>query len=348
MQSSIPSAHTSSKTRNISLDLVKVIASFSVVCIHYMFSGEVGVIIKAVARFAVPFFFVISGFFAYYDNSTKMLKKAFNIAKIYIYSFLLYFVYGAARELLLGRASGVAEYVCTYLRASTILNFLIHNTTISAAHLWFLPALVYCYLVFCGIKKSKLSDNILFIISASLLVVRLLIGEVLGFLGIVEMNTNYFPNFIFVGLPFFALGMFVRKYQSHLGRFSITALILMLGIGVLETIVSVHFFKPHMLYLGTPLIVFSLVLIALKYGDKKYSEVVNAFSQLSTCIYIFHVAIGGTIETVISRATNWGNSLLWTNIKPFVVFVLAVVFSLIFKTLVNTLKRKRCIGKASV
>ena len=328
------------KNRNISLDLVKVFAAFAVVCIHYMFYGEVGVIVKAISRFAVPFFFAVSGFFAYRDEHQKMTKKAVHIAKIYFYCFLLYFVYGAVRDMLSGKVSGFIGYIGTYFQKETIFNFLLNNTTISAGHLWFLPALVYCYIIFYFLKKFKLSDKVLLVVSVCLLAVRLLVGEVVGFFG-VEIDTVFFPRFLFVGVPFFSFGMFINKHQSRLNKISTATLILTLIAGVLETILSVHFFEQHILYLGTPLIVFTLVVIALKIGDKKYSNAAVTLSQLSTNIYVFHVVIGGALGMVVSRVTHWESSPLWINTKPFIVFVLSVIVSLAFKGVMDFLKNKK-------
>ncbi|MFV8815028.1 acyltransferase family protein [Aerococcus urinaeequi] len=56
--------------RYSSLDGMKTIAAFLVICIHIPFPGEVGQIITAIARIAVPFFFMVSGFFAS-DNLKK-------------------------------------------------------------------------------------------------------------------------------------------------------------------------------------------------------------------------------------------------------------------------------------
>ena len=52
--------------RNKSLDAAKAIAAFLVVFIHISFPGMTGRIIKTLARSAVPFFFMVSGFFCYY------------------------------------------------------------------------------------------------------------------------------------------------------------------------------------------------------------------------------------------------------------------------------------------
>ena len=54
--------------RNKSLDAVKAIAACLVVCIHVRLSGTGRAACKVLARCAVPFFFMVSGYFCYYQN----------------------------------------------------------------------------------------------------------------------------------------------------------------------------------------------------------------------------------------------------------------------------------------
>ena len=61
--------------RNGSLDILKFFSSYMVICIHFFFYGRVGNIIDALARFAVPVFFMTSGYFSYANNTEKLKKK---------------------------------------------------------------------------------------------------------------------------------------------------------------------------------------------------------------------------------------------------------------------------------
>ena len=68
--------------RNKSLDAVKAIAACLVVCIHVSFPGQAGQLVKVLARCAVPFFFMVSGYFCYYQNcnaSKRILSKILHI-----------------------------------------------------------------------------------------------------------------------------------------------------------------------------------------------------------------------------------------------------------------------------
>lgn len=49
--------------RNKGIDILRLICAFLVVCIHAHFPGIVGEYVKAIARVAVPIFFICTGYF---------------------------------------------------------------------------------------------------------------------------------------------------------------------------------------------------------------------------------------------------------------------------------------------
>ena len=75
-------------------------AIFAVVCIHcgvFPIGGTKNLIIDAVSRFAVPVFFLISGFYSYYDDNSKTLdkykKRMIKLIKLLIIGNILYLLY---------------------------------------------------------------------------------------------------------------------------------------------------------------------------------------------------------------------------------------------------------------
>ena len=62
---------------NKSINVLKCLAIFAVICIHCkLFNlGAKGGIVVALCRFAVPFFFMVSGYFSFFDNRSKALEK---------------------------------------------------------------------------------------------------------------------------------------------------------------------------------------------------------------------------------------------------------------------------------
>ena len=64
--------------RNRNLDVLKFVASIFVIFIHISFPGNFGVFVGALARFAVPAFFMVSGYFSYkaiQDNDYKKILQ---------------------------------------------------------------------------------------------------------------------------------------------------------------------------------------------------------------------------------------------------------------------------------
>lgn len=80
--------------RNSGLDCVKCLAAFCVVCIHVSFPGIMGDIVSLLSRFAVPVFFMITGY--YYSNTRdkgKVKKQIVKVTVLLLLSMLLYFIW---------------------------------------------------------------------------------------------------------------------------------------------------------------------------------------------------------------------------------------------------------------
>ncbi len=75
--------------RNSGIDILKVICSFLVICIHKRFLGVAGEYIRALSRVAVPVFFIISGYYLQMKSEDYMgrggKKRLFKILKLIIF-----------------------------------------------------------------------------------------------------------------------------------------------------------------------------------------------------------------------------------------------------------------------
>lgn len=60
------------KTENTTLHAVKALACFSIVSLHFLMPGEFGVFYQIVARFAVPFFMMLSGYYSFNISREKV------------------------------------------------------------------------------------------------------------------------------------------------------------------------------------------------------------------------------------------------------------------------------------
>ena len=115
------------KQRNYSLDLLKFIASFFIVCIHFKVFGEVGDFIVVLSRFAVPVFFMISGYYSFNDDTVKLKQKIINILKFYFCAVVLYACFNVITMVFNGQLAEAKWYISTYLRIQYTSKNLLFN-----------------------------------------------------------------------------------------------------------------------------------------------------------------------------------------------------------------------------
>ena len=84
---------TKSGNRNYCMDFIKGIACICVVFMHCEFPGQLGVVVQAVSRFCVPFFFMVSGFYCFGNDTSKVKKKILHILKITIGASIFYLLF---------------------------------------------------------------------------------------------------------------------------------------------------------------------------------------------------------------------------------------------------------------
>lgn len=143
--------------RNVCLDQLKGIAAIFVVFIHAKFPCEIGEVIRAIARFAVPLFFMVSGYFFLKADKNKMYRtirpKILHILKIVLIAYSLNLVRIVLQ--LIDKGGGIKEwFLLNVLTKRHLLEFIIFNNSAFGGVLWFLFSLIYCYL-FYGILINK-------------------------------------------------------------------------------------------------------------------------------------------------------------------------------------------------
>ena len=288
------------KSRNMSLDVLKLIASYVVVFIHFKFSGLTGDIVDALARFAVPVFFMISGYFAYSNSTEKLISKMKNIIKIYFWGAVIYICFYGILALYDVGIKGAMWYCILYFNPMSIVKFIVFNVPRSSEHLWFLVALIYVYGLHYFVVKWKIKDCVYLWIGVVLLAIHLLLGVGISSIGIV-IPICVIRNFLFMGYPFYCIGMLIRKNEDLVHK-KIThkrAMILIL-IGVIETVISYFICGGNELYIGSVLVAVALLIISLKTKEIQIYEKIIKLSQTSTGIYLIHIMVGYSLERIVT------------------------------------------------
>lgn len=331
------------KNRNNTLEILKLFASYMVVFIHVLFYGNLGSIVEALARFAVPFFFLVSGFYSYKITPSKIKKRIIHIIKLYVFALVSYTLFDVILSVISHNSDYIPIYFSEYFNLNKIINLFIFNEPIYNGHLWYLFALIYVYIIFYFITKHQINEKILFIIAGSLLVLQLLLGECLSAFGVI-IPIMYIRNFALIGIPFFIFGLFAKKYQNKLCNIPNFVLIISIVIGSLESVWSRFSIEKNELCIGSLFIMFAFAVIFIKYSNIKYPPIVDELTGCSTYVYIFHSMVCSIIVIVYGKLNlDYFSSSTLQMIQPILVCITSTVLAYgitkIEKVFVKKLKR---------
>lgn len=292
------------KTRNILIDVARVVCSVLVICIHTKpwldTNFYLGYFLSDVlARLAVPLFFMFAGYFLYkrlrYEVHPEAYFKKYlkNLIRVYLVWSLIYLPFDIYMLLKMGK---------TWQGAC--LSYL-HSLFIEGGHyhLWYFPALIYSvsivYVFFIKgkIRMLRLPAVILFVIG--------LIAESYGgwFMGIsAYAKVTYIVNILgtsrsalFFGLPFVMLGICQHEYVIRLKKKTLVyGAFVTLSLMTLESL-FLHWRwngEGYNLFVFLPLTAIMIFTIIIKtpvnlphmnFMDSKYLR------DISLLIYCFHM-----------------------------------------------------------
>lgn len=185
--------------RSLSIDILKIILAFFVVFLHMhvlrdSYPSLSYVLVNGLFRIGVPVFLIISGYYFFYINDLKKLKKwSVRILLLYIIWSAVYFPLWKEKE----------HYLLSIL-------FGYH-------HLWYLIGTFFSGLLLFSMRKSSaktLALAILIFFGCGYTIQ--LLGNSHFFEGDWDAVFNLFPtyrNFLFVCFPFLGMGFLIRKLE---------------------------------------------------------------------------------------------------------------------------------------
>lgn len=329
---------------------MRIAATLAVILIHTMpisftelegySSSSPALLINQFSRFAVPFFFTISGFF--WGKSISDKNNIFLVWKKYALRFSLLFI------------SWTVIYSTPYMRIIPLLNqedtilnlikqtywnlssFATHPLTLilegSKSHLWFLPSLLICVSISSVFVKNKITP-VLYIASILLYVIRVL-GKSYSNTpyGIeIDINTRDGP---FFGLIFFATGYYLsitcpRRTSPRYGLvvlltgFIAQAIELnILNIKYDVSKIQDYCFSTYLMGIGA-----AMICITQKSPTSFRLDRLEFIGKLTLGIYLVHFIF---IDAIIEISKKSPEFITLTNpyIFPSIVFISSIVFSL--------------------
>ena len=309
--------------RNNTLDILKLFASFMVVFIHVPFHGKIGVAVSALARFAVPLFFLISGYYSYNITPKKIKSRLFHILGLLVFAVVFSTTYTVLECLVLDGVQGVMGYFAAYKHPVRWLKLVLFNTPVHDPQLWYLFAMVYVYGIFYVLTRISAPEKLIFILSVLTLLANLVLGEILSAFHIAT-PVAFVRNFALTGFPFFGLGLLLRKYEDKIKNLSDLWIPVLAILGVAQTILFRYFIEKNELYSGSVLILFALVILFVKHPNGKYPSWLLACTGCSTYIYIFHLKITSFISKLyMALGIDYLSSVALRLLNPLLICVLS-------------------------
>ena len=366
---------TSTKARNRTIDILRLTAAFAVICLHN-FSGSgvwAGEVIVTLSRFAVPLFFLFSG---YFSAGFSRKRKLWQVLRIFTLTLLSNLAYLA---LVLSRVPGGAFMV--QLRLQELLSplnwqkFLLLNESPFSSHLWFLGALLYCLTLdlLCGCLFGRFIKKIpegcrpnyrkaAAAAAGALLAVGLILYDICVIGGkTTGLTTSFFAgpidtlllfrNFFFFGLPFFLFGKLIR--HSNFAQKPLPNLAYALGIPGLcaLALVEQYYWGVLELYCGSILLAFLLMHLALCHPLAQGGTLVGLLGWLgqntSLTIYIVHIYFLDLFRDQYWANFSWQYEPGIYHLIPIGVFLASLLVGVavgLAKSGLTALKRRRANG----
>ena len=280
--------------RNLSLDYLKIILAFFVVCLHsgffYDLNREIGyLLVNGIFRIAVPIFLIINGYYFYNINSLKDLSKwCKRIFILYLTWTIIYLP--------------VMFYNLTPVQ-------IIWSLFTGYFILWYLVAVLFASIVLFFIKNF--SDQLLIVISLFLICVGYIIqtlGNLHIYEGFLDDLLNWGPivrNFLLFGLPFMIIGFLLHRRNLIIKKnYLILSCIFFLICLLFESYVNYFFTKEPVDILLSLFFLCPCVFLLVK--SLKIKGKNKNIANFSTSIFLIHTYV----LLILRHFLNLENTLL--------------------------------------
>ena len=227
--------------RNGIIDFWKYIAAIGVILVHIPLPGACGIIMNAVGVCGVGFFYIVTGYACWGTDKDlmcrKILKRLRRNGIITILTVAVYFIFAwfyAKKNYALYPLKRALRLPITYIRMIFLGDF----ELIYGAALWFMIALLYCYIIFCIIVRFDLK-KLVYIMTIPLLIIRIVVDT---YVNSYPVSWHLSGNLIVGALPMVCLGYIIADQKERLKNIKNWILILVSILSTLAMFVTVLFY----------------------------------------------------------------------------------------------------------
>lgn len=316
--------------RNYTLDKLKFIAAFFIIAVHIGYFADYnqtfGELFRVATRWALPFFFIVSGYFLGKSSSFKLENRLNSILGIFIVSSIVYLPYVFIQN------------------QDNFLSILFSNNLIFGInyHLWYLSSLIIAFIL-VSFFVDTFNKKFTLLISLALMAL-LWISDIQKFLNI--QNSFYFFRTL-IGFPLVYIGYLTAKSEY---KFKVVNLITIFIVSIFLMLAEVYllssYYNLNSLERQFPLFSFVaayvLLLIGINYtsGSNKLAEYGKSYAL---GIYLYHLIFMPILSKTMKHFNMFNSFALL--ISTFVVTLIFLIildkyFNRIFRILNGDIKFK--------
>jgi len=340
------------KERNIYVSSIKLISASFVVFGHVHFQGNLGRAMDCLARFTVPLFFVISGYYSYQKDAATIKRRLRKITLLALFSNALYLLYNLFPKVLFHREE-IEEYIRNILDVKTIALFLFTGKNPFSFHLWYLSAMILVYITFLLVAKffggsgKDVRYREIYIIAACAFMFQIVFGVKAQSVGM-KIDYIVYRYFLFYGFPCFTYGLFLHEYGERIvDRYSFTCgkACIMITAGIALSLIQWFGIGKVEVPLGMLLVVTSLALLAFVKPGPRYSRnrVFIGMEIVSTVVFIIHPLVNSIISVLINKA----GLLAWResneSLFPLIVLGVSIIIGVVASASLTVLRK--CVNR---
>ena len=308
---------TDRNRENQTIECMRIICCVSILFIHCGFPlpSPVRSYAMAIARFAVPFLILLSGWFADHNEGwQKAKKKRWDTLRVILIGGIICLLWNCLNSYL--QYSSLSAWLRPHLNRKTLYHFLLFNRAVffnSVFYYFFI--MVYVYSIFILAQRWKITAFLCYL-SPVLLATGIYICE------FAELPWYYGGNFLFLGLPVFLLGYRLREVQQKLIKWKEKEWLCILAAAAI-TITERMLFGSRYLYFGAVLLAVSVFVFCINHETLKCPKLlVKAGTMLSLPMIVIHCEVRDTLQ-LLTKLNNYA--------LPLLVLVISLLLSVVYQ-----------------
>lgn len=330
-----------SASRTASLDVLKCLCAFFVVCIHthsYNLSGD---LLRLIARVAVPAFFMITGFYFEQTYCRHRVGAAMRkLLRLLCGATCFYCLFSAAGRLFDCYQSNIWngwQSIFPFFNLRNLYLFLVYGENACAYHLWYLHAAFFALgMMWLVCRSGRLYMGYV------LATIFWGCGYALSFTG----QYMWYRNFLFMGFPYMMLGHYIAAQTDQIRYlfagwcgwiFVVLGCVALIGEFLIYRYLDLVPMRSHYLFLPAVVVaLFGLAVSRPSMGSGTWAAVVGR--KYSAQIYIWHLLFIWCIPRLLGRFF-WPE---WTWFRAMIVFLLTIAVVALWQW------GRRCVQSAMV